>query len=102
MFVTERNEFRSAFFRGAKGDYRFTLPPGAETCFGQRVEPLARGEAVWRSLSHRSTANRVANLTGHPQTNGKDERFHRTLDVELLQGETFADLIDSQRKFDPS
>ena len=38
---------------------------------------------------------------GHPQTNGKDERFHRTLDVELLQGETFADLIDSQRKFDP-
>lgn len=27
----------------------------------------------------------------HPQTQGKDERFHRTLDVELLQGRTFAD-----------
>lgn len=37
----------------------------------------------------------------HPQTNGKDERFHRTLDVELLQGETFAGLVAAQKQFDP-
>lgn len=36
----------------------------------------------------------------HPQTLGKDERFHRTLDVELLQGRRFRDLKDAQKAFD--
>jgi transposase InsO family protein len=45
----------------------------------------------------------VATLHGrprHPQTQGKEERFHRTLDVEVLQGRHFADLAESQRAFD--
>jgi len=37
----------------------------------------------------------------HPQTQGKDERFHRTLDVELLQGRSFADHGSVQAAFDP-
>lgn len=36
----------------------------------------------------------------HPETLGKDERFHRTLDVELIGTKTFVDLDDSQRHFD--
>jgi transposase InsO family protein len=36
----------------------------------------------------------------HPQTQGKDERFHRTLKAELLQGRTFDDLATAQRAFD--
>ena len=36
----------------------------------------------------------------HPQTQGKEERFHRTLRAEVLQGRTFADLGESQRRFD--
>ena len=36
----------------------------------------------------------------HPQTQGKDERFHRTLKGELLAHETFADLDVAQRRFD--
>jgi transposase InsO family protein len=36
----------------------------------------------------------------HPQTQGKDERFHRTLDVEVLQARRFADLLHCQRAFD--
>src|SRR5262249_33415461 len=32
----------------------------------------------------------------HPQTQGKDERFHRTLDVEVLQGQQFAGLAACQ------
>lgn len=36
----------------------------------------------------------------HPQTQGKDERFHRTLKVELLQGRSFRDLADCQRHFE--
>ena len=36
----------------------------------------------------------------HPQTQGKDERFHRTLQAELLRYETFADLAHCQEAFD--
>ena len=36
----------------------------------------------------------------HPQTLGKDERFHRTLKAELLTGRRFADLAHCQRAFD--
>lgn len=36
----------------------------------------------------------------HPQTNGKDERFHRTLKAEVLQGRVFRDLSHVQHAFD--
>lgn len=36
----------------------------------------------------------------HPQTNGKDERFHRTLKAELLNYQTFKDNNDAQRHLD--
>lgn len=36
----------------------------------------------------------------HPQTQGKEERFHRTLRAEVLQGRTFSDLGESQQRFD--
>ena len=36
----------------------------------------------------------------HPQTQGKDERFHRTLNVEVLKGNVFHDLNHCQRIFD--
>jgi transposase InsO family protein len=36
----------------------------------------------------------------HPQTQGKDERFHRTLKAEVLREERFADLAHCQRRFD--
>ncbi len=35
----------------------------------------------------------------HPQTQGKDERFHRTLKDELLRRHTFMNLIDCQYHF---
>ena len=37
----------------------------------------------------------------HPQTQGKDERFHRTLKAELLRYHTFENLSDCQHHFDP-
>jgi transposase InsO family protein len=36
----------------------------------------------------------------HPQTQGKEERFHRTLNAELLKHARFHDLDDAQRQFD--
>jgi transposase InsO family protein len=35
----------------------------------------------------------------HPQTQGKDERFHRTLKAEVLSGRQFADLAACQSAF---
>jgi transposase InsO family protein len=36
----------------------------------------------------------------HPQTQGKDERFHRSLKEELLDRKHFEDLKDAQKQFD--
>lgn len=36
----------------------------------------------------------------HPQTNGKDERFHRSLKAEVLNGRTWIDHAHVQRAFD--
>ena len=36
----------------------------------------------------------------HPQTQGKVERFHRTLGLEAICGQNFRDLADCQRRFD--
>ena len=37
---------------------------------------------------------------GHPQTQGKDERFHRTIKEEILKYYQFKDLKDTQERFD--
>jgi transposase InsO family protein len=37
----------------------------------------------------------------HPQTQGKEERFHRTLSLELLSRRSFRDLADCRRQFAP-
>ncbi len=36
----------------------------------------------------------------HPQTQGKDERFHRTLKADLLARHDWRDLAQAQRRFD--
>jgi len=36
----------------------------------------------------------------HPQTQGKDERFHRTLKAEVLDGRVFRTLAEAQAAFD--
>lgn len=44
---------------------------------------------------------RVAHIRPyHPQSQGKDERFHRSLDAEVIQRRCFRDLTHCQRDFD--
>jgi transposase InsO family protein len=69
-------------------------PPWGTAGSGQRYSALG----VWLlklgvGLGHGRAA--------HPQTQGKDERFHRTLKAEVIQGRTFADLAACQQRFDP-
>ena len=36
----------------------------------------------------------------HPQTQGKEQRFHRTFKAEVTSGRSFRDLAECQRAFD--
>jgi transposase InsO family protein len=49
---------------------------------------IEHGVAPWRSAPF------------HPQSRGKNERFHRTLKAELLDRRCFADLAQAQQAFD--
>lgn len=55
------------------------------------------GLSVWLS---RLGVRVVHGRPYHPQTQGKDERFHRTLKAEVLQGRSFRDLTECQDQFD--
>jgi len=73
---------------------------------------LADNGAPWGSTGHKGATTALAvwlmqlgvgmahGRPYHPQTQGKDERFHRTLDVELLQHNRFADHASCQTGFD--
>ncbi len=61
------------------------------------------GEDAFSSLEVWLLRLGIAVLHGrprHPQTQGKEERFHRTLRVELLHQREFSDLSQVQREFD--
>jgi len=68
-------------------------PPWGTCGHPQRYTPLG----VWLldlgvNLSHGRPL--------HPQTQGKDERFHRTLKAEVLDGRSFPTLMAAQAAFD--
>lgn len=60
---------------------------------GYRFTPLT----VWLALLGIAVSH---SRPYHPQTNGKDERFHRTLNADVIQGKLFADLEQCQTAFD--
>lgn len=80
-------------------------------CYGLPQWMITDNGAPWGdSAAHRYTALGVwlirlgisisHSRPYHPQTLGKDERFHRTLLAELLSREPLIDLSHAQRRFD--
>ncbi len=62
--------------------------------WGNRGQPGLTGLAVWLiRLGVRLSYSRPM----HPQTNGKDERFHRTMKAEVLARQQFHDLHDAHK-----
>ena len=85
---------------------------GVLRCYGLPLAMLMDNGSPWGSDAHHRHTPLTAWLMEqgirithgrpyHPQTQGKEERFHRTLQAELLRGREFVDLEDSQRHFDP-
>ena len=78
-------------------------------CYGLPERMLMDNGSPWGSsdAEHRHTGLSlwllelgVALSHDHPQTQGKDERFHRTLMAEVIGRRAFADLAECQRRFD--
>ena len=81
---------------------RYGLPERINTDNGQpwgspsATHGLSQLSLWWIRLGIRVSFSAPA----HPQTNGKDERFHRTLKAEVLTGRQFRDLAHAQAAFD--
>jgi len=76
-------------------------------CYGLPERMLMDNGAIWKGFHTKLTfwlvrlgIQVVHGRIHHPQTQGKDERLHRTLKNELLIRQPFYDLNDSQSKFD--
>ena len=81
---------------------RYGLPERINTDNGQpwgspsATHGLSQLSVWWIRLGIRVSFSAPA----HPQTNGKDERFHRTLKAEVLAGRQFHDSAQAQAAFD--
>ena len=85
-----------AAFRCYGMPWRISCDNGSPWGTGQREDGLTRLGAWLARLDIRVSHARVC----HPQTNGKEERFHRTLDQDVLRQCVFDDLAHAQRAFD--
>jgi len=82
-------------FRRAGLPWRMLMDNGSP--WGNDLEHVHTPLTVWLM---RLGVGVVHSRPYHPETQGKDERFHRTLKAEVLSGRSFRDLQHCQRAFD--
>ena len=87
----------TAIFRRYGLPYRMTMDNGAPWAIYQAKQACYTSLTVWLlrlgiGVSH--------SRPHHPQTQGKDERFHRTLKLELLRDHAWRTLDECQPPFD--
>jgi transposase InsO family protein len=90
--LTVQQALTEAFRRYGLPD-RMTMDNGSP--WGSRDEPTKL--AVWLLQLGIGVGH---SRPYHPQTQGKDERFHRTLNVEVIRHSRFRDLAHCQSRFD--
>ena len=90
--------------RAREAQYRLA---GLFECYGLPEQMLMDNGSTWpgyhTGLTYWLVRLGIQVLHGrprHPQTQGKDERLHRTLQEELLRPGSFLDLPDCQQAFD--
>jgi transposase InsO family protein len=82
---------------------RYGLPYRMSMDNGFPWAVITRGKRCWTQLSVwllRLGIRLSFARPYHPQTNGKDERFHRTLKLELLRDHAWRNLVECQPHFD--
>jgi transposase InsO family protein len=84
-----------ATFRRAGLPWRMLMDNGSP--WGSDIEHIHTPLTVWLM---RLGIGVVHSRPYHPETQGKDERFHRTLKAEVLAGQSFRNLEHCQRSFD--
>jgi transposase InsO family protein len=67
---------------------------------GQQSEETIRSYTKLEKWLMRLSIKPIHGRAYHPQTQGKEERFHRTLKTELLQYEQFKNYSHCQQRFD--
>jgi hypothetical protein len=105
MIWTYRHDPRVLLKPTAHGWVHCSPPPGGRTDSLTEVRPRKSSTSqsytpltVWLLRLDVAVAH---GRPYHPQTQGKEERFHRTLSLELLSRRSFRDLADCRRQFAP-
>jgi transposase InsO family protein len=99
-YDTVRALLITAFEKYGKPDTILTDNGSPWGAAGQHVED---GHRVFSSFEKWLLSHRIRLIHGrayHPQTQGKEERFHRTLKEELLNRQQYKNLLHCQASFD--
>lgn len=115
LTVTDDHSRFNLMLHACKGETRQDVQPALTDCFRQFGLPVCisvDNGPPWGNMQRDDRLTefgvwlirlgiRLSHATPrHPQTNGKAERFHRTLDVELIQRRAFGSLQEAQSAFD--
>lgn len=81
-----------------KAFYSYGMPDSVLSDNGWTFRGLHGGYTIFERWLMEHDILPIHGRVKHPQTQGKIERFHRTMNQELLKAATFADLAETQKR----